>query len=437
LQNSARRSSRGRRYRRLGVERVEDRCLLAAVVFQTGMEAQLMSIQGEAASAGSDLIIVSACSVTAADAAAAVAPSGATSSVSSAAKPPRGTVWTDAAANAQTAVQPGGINLAGGTTTPAAPPVVTPNIVQSPGGSETLQPIVGSDLPPAPVPPALAVPLPNPTPAPVDIGQIFKNPPPAIQDPIAPPESIAAPAVVGNGPSTAAAPSGVAAKPDVEGNCGKSQLIDVASSQVPQADAGVASLPGAMAEVSFNDRDDRAMPTTNVDGLIRETARGDQSGGQADSSNAFTADKGSTAADRSIVDAPADASDTPGTPSPAFTPDRASVAPDLASANGSSTLQDQAARLEPHDAAGDREVGGVSAPLTTVSDLAAAGSLAVADRKPEETAGKPLAVENYYRADIAGFAVLAVAGEYLARRWPRPAPVQPRPIALRRQKPPE
>ena len=43
--DSARYASAGR-FRRLGVERVEDRCLLAAVL-QTGMEAQLDSLQGK------------------------------------------------------------------------------------------------------------------------------------------------------------------------------------------------------------------------------------------------------------------------------------------------------------------------------------------------------------------------------------------------------
>jgi hypothetical protein len=196
------------------------------------------------------------------------------------------------------------------------------------------------------------------------------------------------------------------AKPDVEGNCGKSQLIDVASTQGPNTDASLASSPVTAAEASFARGSDQAMPTASgANGLTGETARGDESSSQAPSNSraasviAFGGEGGKPVTAGAIVAAFSDASDSPSLRQPAVV---AAVAP-----------------------------VSVSDPLTTAANVAAAGPLAVAGVKSEKNAGKPLAAERYYRADIAGLAVLAFVGQYLGQRWPRPAPVQPRPITIR------
>jgi hypothetical protein len=321
--------------------------------------------------------------------------------------------------------------------------VVTPDMIPSGGGSDAFQPIHVGDLPPpatppAPLPPA---PVPTPVPSPIDIGQV---PPTTIPGLVPPPESTTAPIVAGSGSTTSGTPISMALKPDVEGNRGKSQLIDVASCQGPQTDCVAASSPGSAAEVSFTDADCHAMPTASgVDALLRETAREHDSGRQAESMIAVAGEDGQALADGAVAGDSAGASDWPAviafsqsergtsdSPSLCQPVAMAAVAPDSVSASESFTSTHQGARLEPGDAAGARKAG-------SVSDLAAADATAVADVKSEEKAGKLLAAEHYCRADIVGLAVVAFAGQRLAQRWTRLSPGQIRPIAMRQQKPAE
>ncbi len=358
LRKSPRRALPGRRSRRLGIERVEYRCLLSAVAFQTGMEVQFDANEGSANGF--------------------VVPLYSTAETFSS----NGTIGRSLT---QLTIGPGTFTFPQGVANFAFG--VMPDIVQSGGGSVVFQPIHLVDLPPAPAPPA---------PAPIDIGQV---PPRVIQGNIAPPESTPAPVFAGSVPPAAIAPTGVAAKPDVEGNRGKSQVMDVASSQGPQSDAGETSSPiqspSAVAAVSFTNGDYHAMPTASgVDGLMRETA----------------AEDGKTLA--------------------------------MAVASDSLAVRSESARGTSNAPSSDQPVAvaavvpdSVSAPLAPASDLAAAGSSAAANLRSEENAGKLLAAGKYWRADIVGLAVLAFAGQHLVERWRYPAPDQPRPIAIRGKEP--
>ncbi len=337
LRNAPRYASRGRKFRRLGVERVEDRRLLAAIAFQTGMEAQLGAVQGNAAASLVAPLVIS----------------------------PLGSIAPNQTWAQPAIIGPDIVAFPQGVASFAFE--VMPDIIPSGGGSVVMRPILGVDLPSAPTLPARFL---NPIPSPIDIGQV---PPTMIQGPMASPESTAAPIVAGSEPSTVA-PIGTASKPDVEGNRGKSQLIDVASSQGQQTVASVPSSPvlspSAVAEVSFTNGNDRGMPTASgVDALLLQTARGNESGGQAESDGqaasmtAFGGEDEGTVAAGVIADDSAKASDP-------RSPDQLAAV----------------AMAVPDS---------VSARLATASDGAVAGSSIVTEVKPEEKAGKPHAAERY------------------------------------------
>jgi hypothetical protein len=374
---------------------------LAVIGFQAGMEAELDVIQGNAASSVAPLLILPSGSVL---------PSGLPVQ---AALP-----WNN-----------GPANVAFSSTTPSF--VVTPDQIQSAGGSLVFLPIGPGDLPPPQTPPA---PLPNPVQPPLDIGSIFKNPPAPIQGPMASPASATVPIVVSSGPSATVAPPSVALKPDVEGNRGKSQLFDVASSQGPQTVESLVSSPNAVAAVSANRDDNATPPASGVDGLTRETARGESSR-QANSGVASDPEEGRSVADGAIAGATAQASDRPAANSPYLHRPvaMAAVALDSVSASEPSVLTRQGARIRAGDAAGNQGAAAVCVPSAAASNPALANSLAVASAKSEEKAGKPLVAETSWHADIVGLAVLAFAGQYAAQRWRFPAPGQPRPIVIRRR----
>jgi hypothetical protein len=272
----------------------------------------------------------------------------------------------------------------------------TSDVIQSSGGSQVFLPIHVVDLP---SPPVLPAPLPNPFPSPIDIGQV---PPTVILGPLAPPESTASPIVAGE-PSKSVSPLGVPSKLGVEGNRGKSQLMDVASSQVPQNAVGLPSAPSMVEEASSTGRDGRAMPATSgADALARETAGDDESSGGAESMVAFRPADAKTATDYPVEDASAAASDSRSLDRPVVVAVAANT---------------------------------VAVPATApVSDLAVAASPAVLKVKAEANAGMPIAAADYCRADMVGMAILAFAGQHLVERWRYPAPGQPRPIVMRRKK---
>ena len=212
-------------------------------------------------------------------------------------------------------------------------------------------------------------------------------------------------------------------KPDVDGNCGKSQLIDVASSQGPQSDASGTWSPGTVVTVSFTKDDCQAMPTAGgVDVLIRETVRGEESSslarsnGQAAPVIAFGGEEGKTVA----AGASTDGSDSPAVLTPALS--------QIARGASHPPSLEQPAAVAP-----DSD----SAPLATAADVAAAVPSAVAGVKSEENRGKPLAVGNSWRTDLVGLAVLALAGQNLGQRWRIPALSLFRPSTVRRRKPVE
>ncbi len=363
--------------------------------------------------------------------------------------------------------------------------LITPDITQSGGGSVVMHRILGNDLPPATTPP-VSSPSPvsssSPVPLPIDIGQAPSTP---ILGPMAPPESTTAPTIAGSEPPTTVAPISVVSKPDVEGNRGRSQLFDVASSQGsqtdesvassplqspappsesvaspiddsgpstpvaplsvaiksnvegnhgrsqlfdaagsqrPQTDESVASLPGAAAETSSTDRDHRALPTASgVDALIRETAREDASSSRAQSN-------GQT---ESIFSVGGENGNTV-TGLAIAEVSTASVFVDA-----SSTSTQQAARPKSGDAAGKPEGGMVSDPVATASDLAAAGSPAAANVRSKEKVGRPVTAGYSWRTDIVGLAVVAFVGQHLGQRCRQVSPGQPRPINMRRKRPVE
>jgi hypothetical protein len=384
------------RFRRMGVERVEDRCLLAAIAFQTGMDSQLCATPNNAISSAASLMILPA--------------GGAVLNGTSGQSAPTYTngatipfyPWTDSDF------------------------VATPGIQFRTGGDGIARIPIG-DPPPVTTQPPYTL-LPNPIRSPIDIGPVLDNPPVVAQAPVLPPESVATPIAVGSGPTTTAAPLGLASKPNVEGNRGKSQLFDVAFSQ-PQPT-------------------DRDVPTaTGVDGLMRESISKYESISKASLSVTFDGADGGTIADRTIAAASREASDPPA----ALTPDlsrketgasglpslhqRAAVAAitsDSVSAGKSSRSMHREAGLGPADAAAQDEA--VAVPFAAASNLAQAGSLAVANSKSDEKAGKLLVAERYWHADIVGLAVLAFAGQHVVRRSWYPSPDRPRPIPILRQK---
>ncbi len=269
-------------------------------------------------------------------------------------------------------------------------------ITQSGGGSIVFQPILFSHLPCMPQPsvatpsvatspvatPSAPIPSLHSASPPIDIAQVLLNPPAAFEGPIPGGESIPLPVVAGSGPSTPGAPLSGAAKPDVEGNRGKSQLIDVASSQTPPSDESPASSPDMLAQVSF----------TNGD---------------------FAATDSDLAA--------------AGLPAAANTP--------LVAGGEPSTMVAQISRGTSQNGkvlGSQGQLAGDTGEERTAG--AAATSLAVTDGKAEEKASKPLAAEKYDRAEIVGLAVLAFTGQHLAKRLPRCSPGQPRPITIRRKK---
>ncbi len=137
--------SPGLRCRRLGVERVEDRRLLAAVGFQTGMEAQLEAFQANAAGSFVAPMIIT--------------PSGSIAGNG-----------TKAQLAGQTTIGPGIGVLPQGPSAFAFD--ATSDVIQSSGGSQVFLPIHVVDLP---SPPVLPAPLPNPFPSPIDIGQVRRR----------------------------------------------------------------------------------------------------------------------------------------------------------------------------------------------------------------------------------------------------------------------
>ena len=347
--------------------------MLAAVVFQTGMEAQLAGNTCAVASgaASSRLIVLTAGNW------GALSASNTSFAGSHFLGQGNGVQYLftrDGGGCAATGNMSSGHSVGPiGPAVPAGPKAIVPaDIPQSDGGSKVMQPIHVVDLPPESLP---SVSSPNPVHPPIDIGVVFNGPPAVVRNSMPPGESTPPPKVAGSGRSTPVVPPAMAAKPDVEGNRGKSQLFDVAGARGSQPAASPA--PG---QTESNIVLGLVIGRTVAAGTPVATAdvEGPDANIALDSETERTAAEGAIAGDSAAVWA-----------------------------------------WPPSD--------------RPVAASAAADSSAVVDVKSEEKPGKLLAAGKYYRADIAGLVVLALAGQPLGERPPRPAPCQPRPITLRRQ----
>ena len=220
----------------------------------------------------------------------------------------------------------------------------------------------------------------------------------------------------------------------MEGNRGKSQLFDVASVQGPQADAIAISSPGAVAEVSFTNRNCGAMPTAiGVNAMIRQTGGADKSSGNGDLKIASGGENDSAVADLAATGDSAKASDASSLDRPVAV---AAVAPGRLAADASSSMG-QAAKPASGNTAGKQAAGATSAPFSAASDLVALGLSFAVKVKSQEKAGMVSTAGNYWRTDIVGLAVLAFVGQHFGQRWRQPTLDQPRPITMRRKKPVE
>jgi hypothetical protein len=303
--------------------------------------------------------------------------------------------------------------------------VTSATVDQLPGGGVPFRIILGTDLPSTPTP---IGPQPPPTPLVLDIAPVLTNRIPTVEGPFVPSESIASPPVivgsasppviVGSGSSPVVAPPTVVSKPDVEGNCGKSQIIDVASCWASPAKLTARTVEGPGGTAAR-----RNEPSNRTESAIALVSPGENA-----SSARFTAfsweDRGTSVspARSRYVAVAADASDT-------------------AVADRSSVSEYRAAQFEPGSVAAEGQTvvvsirpGTADATVSASAKATTAVPLSPREDKGVRTSARSLAADTFYRI---GCAMLALAGHHFRERLPRLAPAEPRPTTLRRRKPRE
>jgi hypothetical protein len=384
-----------RRIRRLALERVEDRKLLAPVAFATGMESQLSALTANAASGGTLPLYVHSQPVT-----------------TNAGLSGAGIVWSNSA------VTFGSFGL-------SANSAADVSIALS-GGSQW-QVITSGDLPPVQQP-ILPITFPSAPQGPIDIGPIVGNPigpisgprpsptppaPPVLAGPPGPSPNAGSaqngvPATSGDGPTLSAAPPSAIPKPAVEGNGGKSQVIDVAVSTGDGPATTSALALSAVATTRTNPSAIAAVPNTaGVDAVMRSVARSDGATASSARGQVSARPTGAVQTRGATVAAvlPAVGSQSQG---PAVAAVTAAIAPEPAIAiPGASSAE-----------------GGVAADASVVAGNAKRGAAAV----------RPLVAGIYQRADILGAAALVAVGHYATRRWRKTEAHEPRPAILWRKK---
>ena len=381
-----------RRFRRLALERVEDRKMLAPVAFATGMDNQLSALTSNAASDGTLPL-----------------PALVQSSIAGAGP-----------SNGSFAI----INGAASSGSYVFSPANAADITFGPSGGNQPLVIGSSDLPPARQP-ILPITFPTGPQGPIDIGPIVGNPYGPITGPrpsqpvvAGSPGSSPAPgaaqqsgvtATPSNDPTASIAQPIALPKPAVEGNGGRSQVIDVAVStgDGPATASAVVSYatPGTqvMAQAA-------AMPTpAGVDAVMRSIAR---------SNSAI------------VSPATGQATARPTTEAARIAADRLATS-DVAAREGQSQGRSDATA----DVGFAPEVAiAIPAASSAEADASVNVSSGASNIKRGAAAIQPLVAGIYQRVDVFGAAAVAFAGHYAMRRWRKGEADQPRPIISWRKK---
>jgi hypothetical protein len=374
--------SHNRRFRRLALERVEDRKLLAPVAFATGMENQLSAYKNDVAGGALPLYVQSQSLATNA-----------------------------AAGNAGLVLNKTAIPL----TSFGSLGVNATNGTFSLNGGSPLLVIGSSDLPPVSQP-ILPITLPTPPQGPIDIGPIVGNPPGPISGPRNVPSPPAPPLVVGpvqpsnpgspqqggvpaptpgNDPGVSITPAIALPKPAVEGNGGRSQVIDVAVSTGDGSGTASTIATYGVAGARANPETAASPSPIGVDAVMRSIAR-------TDGAIASHASNQPTISQMSMAGRIAAGN---------------VAAPAVTAGETQSQLQSVAMA----------EVA--SAPEPAIAIPAASFAGGDASRVKPGTAGiQPVVAGIYQRADVLAATALALAGHYAARRWRKTETDRPQPI---------